>query len=198
MAAEPTKIKLKRSTTATVVPTTSNITNGEVALNIADRKLYVNNAGTIVEIANQKPNTGEVTTSMFATDITHGPGNVWYVAKNGADTTTLGNGGAGGYHGNIGAVRGGNGGTATGGDINIPGGDGHNGTDNDYVPSGTNYRSAANGGGSFWGSGGRGGSHNIGSRNGQAYGAGGGAGSGSNSGAGAPGQIGIVVVEEFA
>ena len=98
MAAEPTRIKLKRSTTATVVPTTSNITDGEVALNIADRKLYVNNAGTIVEIANQKPNTGEVTTSMFATDITNGPGNIWYVAKNGADTTTLGNGGAGGKH----------------------------------------------------------------------------------------------------
>ena len=39
MAAKPTRIKLKRSTTATVVPTTSNITNGEVALNIADRKL---------------------------------------------------------------------------------------------------------------------------------------------------------------
>ena len=98
MAAEPTRIKLKRSTTATVVPTTSNITDGEVALNIADRKLYVNNAGTIVEIANQKPNTGEVTTSMLATDITNGPGNIWYVAKNGADTTTLGNGGAGGKH----------------------------------------------------------------------------------------------------
>ena len=73
MAAEPTRIKLKRSTTAAVVPSTSDITDGEVALNIADRKLYVNNNGTVVEVANQKPNTGEVTTSMLATDITDGP-----------------------------------------------------------------------------------------------------------------------------
>ena len=48
MAAEPTRIKLKRSTTAAVVPSTSDITDGEVALNIADRKLYVNNNGTVV------------------------------------------------------------------------------------------------------------------------------------------------------
>ena len=98
MAAEPTRIKLKRSTTATVVPTTSNLTDGEVALNIADRKLYVNNAGTIVEVANQKPNTGEVTTSMLATDITNGPGNTYYVATTGSNVNTLGSGGANGKH----------------------------------------------------------------------------------------------------
>ena len=98
MAAEPTRIKLKRSTTAAVVPSTSDITDGEVALNIADRKLYVNNNGTVVEVANQKPNTGEVTTSMLATDITDGPGNTYYVGKNGADTTTLANSGGGGLH----------------------------------------------------------------------------------------------------
>lgn len=109
-----------------------------------------------------------------------------------------GNGGDGGKHGNIGAVLGGAGGTSTGGDINIPGGDGHSGVDNDFVPAGTNYRRAPNGGGSFWGSGARGGSHNVGARTGQAYGAGGGGGSASNGGAGAAGQIGIVVVEEYA
>ena len=98
MAAEPTRIKLKRSTTATVVPTTSNLTDGEVALNIADRKLYVNNAGTIVEVANQKPNTGEVTTSMLATDITNGPGSTYYVAATGSNVNTLGSGGANGKH----------------------------------------------------------------------------------------------------
>ena len=98
MAAEPTRIKLKRSTTATVVPTTSNLTDGEVALNIADRKLYVNNAGTIVEVANQKPNTGEVTTTMLAADITNGPGNTYYVATSGSNSNTLGSGGANGKH----------------------------------------------------------------------------------------------------
>ena len=98
MAAEPTRIKLKRSTTATVVPTTSNLTDGEVAVNIADRKIYVNNSGSIVEIANQKPNTGEVTTAMLATDITNGAGNTYYVASTGSDVTTLGNAGANGKH----------------------------------------------------------------------------------------------------
>ena len=93
-----TRIKLKRSTTATTVPTTSNLEDGEVAVNIADQKLYARNGAAIVEIANQKPNTGEVTTAMLATDITNGPGSTYYVSKNGADTTTLGNSGAGGKH----------------------------------------------------------------------------------------------------
>ena len=93
-----TRIKLKRSTTATTVPTTSNLEDGEVALNIADRKLYARNGGNIIEVANQKPNTGEVVTTMLSTDITNGQGNTWYVASAGADTTTLANGGAGGKH----------------------------------------------------------------------------------------------------
>ena len=98
MAAEPTRIKLKRSTTATVVPTTSNLADGEVAVNIADRKIYVRNGGSIVEVANQKPNTGEVTTAMLATDITNGPGNTYYVATTGSNANTLGSGGANGKH----------------------------------------------------------------------------------------------------
>ena len=47
-----TVIKLKRSTTADNVPTTSDLVDGEVGINIADQKIYVNNGGTIVEIAN--------------------------------------------------------------------------------------------------------------------------------------------------
>ena len=93
-----TRIQLKRSETPNSIPTTSDLRDKEVALNIADRKLYVNNNGTVVEVANQKPNTGEVTTSMLATDITDGPGNTYYVGKNGADTTTLANSGGGGLH----------------------------------------------------------------------------------------------------
>ena len=38
-----TVIKLKRSTTADSVPTTSDLADGEVAINIADQKIYVNN-----------------------------------------------------------------------------------------------------------------------------------------------------------
>ena len=47
-----TVIKLKRSTTADSVPTTSDLADGEVAINIADQKIYVNNGGSIVEVAN--------------------------------------------------------------------------------------------------------------------------------------------------
>ena len=93
-----TRIKLKRSTTAAAVPTTSNLEDGEIALNIVDQKLYARNGGAIVEIANQKPNVGEVTTNMLATDITNGPTHTWFVNKSGNDNTTLANSGANGKH----------------------------------------------------------------------------------------------------
>ena len=93
-----TRIKLKRSTTAAAVPTTSNLEDGEVALNIADKKLYARNGSNIIEVANQKPNTGEVVTTMLSTDITNGQGNTYYVSTIGSDNTTLANGGAGGKH----------------------------------------------------------------------------------------------------
>jgi len=57
-----TIIKLKRSTTASSVPTTSNLADGEVAVNIADRKVYVRNGASIVEVANN--------TSAGSTDLT--------------------------------------------------------------------------------------------------------------------------------
>jgi hypothetical protein len=47
-----TIIKLKRSTTASSVPTTSDLTDGEVAVNIVDQKIYIRNGGSIVELAN--------------------------------------------------------------------------------------------------------------------------------------------------
>ena len=93
-----TRIKLKRSTTALAVPTTSNLEDGEVALNIADKKLYARNGSNIIEVANQKPNTGEVVTTMLSSDITNGQGNTYYVATVGSDTSTLANGGAAGKH----------------------------------------------------------------------------------------------------
>ena len=93
-----TRIKLKRSTTALAVPTTSNLEDGEVALNIADKKVYVRDGSNIIEVANQAPNVGEVTTAMFGTDITNGPGQTYFVAKGGSDANTLGNTGANGKH----------------------------------------------------------------------------------------------------
>ena len=46
-----TVIKLKRSTVAARVPTTSDLADGEVGINIADKKIYVNNGGTITLIS---------------------------------------------------------------------------------------------------------------------------------------------------
>ena len=93
-----TRIKLKRSTTAATVPTTSNLEDGEVAVNIADRKIYVRNGASVVEVANQVPSTGTVSSSMLATDITNGPGQTYYVATTGSNVNTLGSGGANGKH----------------------------------------------------------------------------------------------------
>ena len=88
-----TRIKLKRSTTAATVPTTSNLEDGEVAVNIADRKIYVRNGASVVEVANQVPSTGTVSSSMLATDITNGPGQTYYVATTGSNVNTLASGG---------------------------------------------------------------------------------------------------------
>ena len=93
-----TRIKLKRSTVAATVPTTSNLVDGEIALNIADKKLYARNGSNIIEVANQKPNTGEVVTTMLSTDITNGQGNTFYVASAGSNNDTLANGGDNGKH----------------------------------------------------------------------------------------------------
>ena len=46
-------IKPKKSETASAVPGTSDLALGEMAVNTADQKLYVRNAGgTVVEVAN--------------------------------------------------------------------------------------------------------------------------------------------------
>lgn len=47
-----TVIKLKRSTTASAVPTTSDLADGEVAVNITDKKVFMRNGGSIVTVAN--------------------------------------------------------------------------------------------------------------------------------------------------
>ena len=47
-----TVIKLKRSTTASAVPTTSDLADGEVAVNITDKKVFVRNGGSIITVAN--------------------------------------------------------------------------------------------------------------------------------------------------
>ena len=47
-----TVIKLKKSETASSVPTTSDLQVGEVAINTADQKIYARSSTGIVEVAN--------------------------------------------------------------------------------------------------------------------------------------------------
>jgi len=46
----PVAIKIKRFTTASDVPNTSELVDGEIAVNIADKKIYVRDGSTIVEM----------------------------------------------------------------------------------------------------------------------------------------------------
>jgi hypothetical protein len=62
-----TIIKLKRSTTASAVPTTSDLEDGEVAINVTDKKVFVRNGGSIVTVANF--NEGDVDLSSVDEDI---------------------------------------------------------------------------------------------------------------------------------
>jgi hypothetical protein len=47
-----TVIKLKRTTTASAVPTTSDLADGEVAVNITDKKVFMRSGDSIVTVAN--------------------------------------------------------------------------------------------------------------------------------------------------
>ena len=64
-----TVIKLKRSTTALATPTTSDLEDGEVAVNVADKKIYVRNGASIVAVANFDDGTGDVDLTNVGTDI---------------------------------------------------------------------------------------------------------------------------------
>jgi hypothetical protein len=43
-------IKPKRSNTANLVPTTGNLTSGELGVNMADKKIYINNGSSVVQV----------------------------------------------------------------------------------------------------------------------------------------------------
>ena len=56
-----TVIKLKKSETASSVPDTSDIVQGEVAINSADKKIYVRDSNdNIVTVANKGETLGTV------------------------------------------------------------------------------------------------------------------------------------------
>ena len=85
-----TRIQPKRSTTPSSVPQVADLRDKEIALNIPDRKLFINNNGTVEELLNGVPNDETITTSMFSSNITDGVGNTWFVSTNGTDKATVG------------------------------------------------------------------------------------------------------------
>ena len=85
-----TRIQPKRSTTLNSKPQVSDLRNNEIALNIPDRKLFINNNGTVEELLNGAPNDETIITSMFVQSITDGVGNTWFVSKNGTDKAQVG------------------------------------------------------------------------------------------------------------
>jgi hypothetical protein len=89
--------------------------------------------------------------------------------------------------------QGGLGGTATGGDINLAGGDGATGN----IDGNDNSEGGGTGGSSFWGSGGTGGSFWASDQAGRVYGSGGGGGHAQTNSTGGAGANGVVIVEEY-
>jgi len=97
-----TIIKLKRSETASTVPTTSNLAVGEVAVNTADRKIYMrDSSNAIVEIANAAGSNSFTTISVSGqSDIVadqqsdtltlKGTGLTTVTTNAGSDTVTIG------------------------------------------------------------------------------------------------------------
>lgn len=84
------RIKLKSSTTPNSVPQISDLSDREVAININDRSLFINDGGTIKEVLNADPNDETIVPSMLSSAITDGVGNTWFVSENGTDKATLG------------------------------------------------------------------------------------------------------------
>ena len=63
-----TVIKLKRTTTASTIPTTSDLEDGEIAVNITDKKVFVRNGESIVTVANFNESAvdlGAITSSII-------------------------------------------------------------------------------------------------------------------------------------
>jgi len=84
------RIKLKSSTTPNSVPQISDLSDREVAININDRSLFINDGGSIKEVLNADPNDETIVPSMLSSAITDGVGNTWFVSENGTDKATLG------------------------------------------------------------------------------------------------------------
>lgn len=104
-----TRFQVKRSTVSGVVPTTGDIANGELAVNLADRKLFTSNGSAVLELGSNLTNlsvTGNVTVRGIIANgslgtsgqVLHSNGTSTYWAADDAGVTSVatGNGLTGG------------------------------------------------------------------------------------------------------
>lgn len=81
-----TVIKLKRSETASAVPTTSDLEIGEVAVNTADQKIYMRDSSGVVVIADTATGSGSAGSAFTSFAVS---GQTTVVADSSTDTLTL-------------------------------------------------------------------------------------------------------------
>ena len=79
--------KPKRSSTASSVPTTSNLADGELAVNSADKKIYLRDGSNIIEVSNYTA-PGGISTDAQLLD---GLDSTQFLRSDVADTKTSGN-----------------------------------------------------------------------------------------------------------
>ena len=89
-----TPISLYYSTTASAIPTSGNLANGELGLNIADMKLYAKNSSGVVTLLASNAATGGVSTVSFgSTGLTPSTSTTGAITVGG--TLNVANGGTG-------------------------------------------------------------------------------------------------------
>ena len=85
----PNIFKPKRSSTASSVPTISNLADGELAVNTADQKIYVRSGASIVTVGSVSVGSGSGSGVSISTNTTNQAQYVTYVTGTGT-TTGLG------------------------------------------------------------------------------------------------------------
>lgn len=83
-------IRPKRSNTASNVPTTANLSSGELAVNMADQKVYINNGTAVVQVgAGKLSGLSDVTLSSLTTGQSISwNGTAWVNSSAGAGSVT--------------------------------------------------------------------------------------------------------------
>jgi hypothetical protein len=76
--------KPKRSGISSSIPTIGDLADGELAVNYYDKKIYIRNASSIIELSNNLSSTVAVTTTSYVVN-----GNDYYIGINTADAVSV-------------------------------------------------------------------------------------------------------------